>query len=171
MGRSAVAAYDDVKCFLEARVDIIQDQTVRIWKLDGAKPNLLQELTFDDPILFLDVPNLGKANSFFILTLRYDWVLLDTSGERRQQGTLQGSDQTQAPTFVSYQSGTCWVLLVAVARNALVQCIFAIDKKGRIRVKVLNYKITDIHWPTHTASITHLAVVRGNCVDYTVSGS
>ncbi len=166
MTRVAVTQLEDARVLVETGVTLMQP-ALRAWKVEGTKAKLVKEMQLSHAALVIDSAVVGKTEALVVITEAGEWVVLDSTGTQRLSGTVRLQGERQPPASVSYATSVAWCLVTALCSNAIHQFIFTVDKQGGFHLKTIAYKVTETHWPV--ALITHLAVVRGNTVDYAVA--
>lgn len=165
MTRVAVTQLEDARVLVETGVSLMQP-VLRAWKVEGNKAKLVKEMQLSHTAVVIDSAVVGKTEALVVITEAGEWVVLDSTGTQRLNGAVRLQGERQPSASVSYATSIAWCLVTTLCSNSIHQFLFTVDKQGGFHLKTIAYKVTETHWPA--ALITHLAVVRGNTVDYAV---
>jgi len=165
MTKVAAMQLGDARVLVEVGASGVRKE-LRMWRIEGNRAKLVQERQLSHAALVIESAVVGKTEVLVVVTEAGEWILLDSTGSPQLQGSIRLQGEKQPPASVSYATNTVWCLIAAFCSNAIHQFLLTVDRKGGFHLKTIAYRVTETHWPV--ALITHLAVVRGNTVDYAV---
>lgn len=168
---ATVATLDDSRCLVTVRVTLTQRRSLQYWKLEASRCKVVKEANFDAEVAIVETGSIDKAEAVIAVTKAGEWVALDAAAQRWGQGVLKVQGERIHETAVSFNAKKALIVVCSLCHNALHQLHLTLDSSNQLHCKVTQYRISETHWPCQDSRICHLALVRGQTVDYCVLSS